>query len=149
MDYYDKPDINDYLEHAGVLGMHWGKRTTREKVHDISQKNKDLKTQLEKTITKSEKNKVAIAKATKKMSKHRFYLTDIGKSIQNAILHYEGWNLGRTLRKDKSLTKKIAKINNRLITNKKSIETMKTQIKSINANSITVGKDFVDSGFGR
>ena len=136
------------LIHTGVMGMQWGRRkskSTTSKVNNLYSKNKTLNTKLDKTITKSEKNKVKIDKATKKIAKKRFYLTDIGKTVQREVGNHRRRVLSRTLRKDKNLTKTIAKINKRLTTNKQSIQTMKTQMKDITAAKTAAGKAFVNS----
>ena len=129
------------LIHSGVMGMKWGRRSSSSTISGLTQKNKLLKTKLDKTITKSEKNKVKVGKLEKKITKKGFYLTDIGYTIANT----RGRKLGRKLGKDKSLTKKIATINKRLTTNKNTIQTMKTQMKDLKAGNITAGKEFVNS----
>jgi len=135
--------MNDLI-HTGVMGMRWGRRgstSTSSKISGLSNKNKELKTTLDKTITKSEKNKVKVDKLTKKLTKRGNYLTDIGYTMAKTT----GRKLSRKLNKDKKLDIKIAKINKRLTTNKQSIQTMRTQMKDLKANNIASGKAFVNS----
>lgn len=120
----------DYIEHVGIMGMKWGRRSTSSKISSIKNKNKGLKDKLDKTINKSEKNKIRSDKLTKKLTKHGSYMTDIGYTMAKNT----GRKLARSLNKDKKLAKKIDRIKNKLETNKQSIKTMNTKMKDLNVS---------------
>ena len=134
----------DYLEHIGTLGMHWGHRkATLANVHSLVTKNEKLKTKLETTITKSEKNKAKIDKYTKRLQKQGGYLTEIGYAMSRNT----GRKLGRTLHKDKNINKQLNKMKTQLESNQQFIKSMKTQMKDLNPKNVSLGKEVLNSAF--
>jgi hypothetical protein len=130
----------DYLRHYGILGMHWGKRkgTTIADINKIARKNDKLKTKIVKTERKVEKNRSKISTYTKRLERNKFYFTEWGKARNER----NAWRLGRRLRTDTILKKRIARLEKRIIKNQ---TLMNTQLKDIPKDQIKLAKSIVEA----
>jgi phosphate-selective porin len=129
----------DYLQHYGILGMHWGKRSTSIKdIKGLASKNEKMKAKLESTINKADKNKVKVDKLTAKLQKHGNYKTTIGYTMAKDT----GKKLSKKLHIDKKLNKRIDKLKLRLEKNQKLMQTKVTELPK---EDVKNGKSIVNS----
>jgi uncharacterized coiled-coil DUF342 family protein len=129
----------DYLKHYGILGMHWGKRTASIKdIKSLASKNEKMKSKLESTINKADKNKVKVDKLTTKLQKHGNYKTTIGYTMAKDT----GRKLSKKLHIDKKLNKRIDKLKLRLEKNEKLMQTKVTELPK---EDVKAGKSIVNS----
>ena len=131
----------EFIEHYGILGMHWGHKNGLATTADLTRmakKNEKLKSKLNTTSYKSEKNQIKVDKLTKKLTKRGGYITDIGYTLAKNT----GRKLSRKLHRGVKLDKKIIKIKRKIENNQ---ILMKSKLKDIPNDQIKSGRAIVNA----